>query len=265
MQQFPFWQQQTSDKPLFPDIEWNKPEQRSRAGKLAIIGGNKLGFAGAAEAYSVALRAGVGEVKVLLPDVLKKAIPPSITEAQFAPSNMSGSMSREAFADMRAVAQWGTGVLLIGDAGRSSETAILYEDFIRDYTGPLTLSRDAIDLLIGSHEQLLEREKTLFIASFAQTQKLFRSVYYPKVLTFSMQLAQLVDALHKFTTTYPATIATFHKETMIIAHGGEVVTMPWTQPLQIWRGLTATRAASYFLWTPEKPLAATTASLLSTS
>ena len=166
---------------------------------------------------------------------------------------------------MRAIAAWGTGVLLIGDAGRSSETAIVYEDFIRDYHGQITLTRDAIDLVAGSYEQLLEREKTLFIASFAQTQKLFRSVYYPRVLTFNMQLAQLVDALHKFTTTYPATIATFHKDAFIVAHGGEVVTMPWQQPLEIWRGVTATKAATYLLWNPTKPLAAVSASLADTN
>ncbi|RKV95423.1 MAG: hypothetical protein D8G53_08935 [Candidatus Saccharimonas sp.] len=39
----PYWQRQTPEQPLFYDIEWNKPEQRSRAGKLGIIGGNKLG------------------------------------------------------------------------------------------------------------------------------------------------------------------------------------------------------------------------------
>jgi len=71
--ELPYWQRQTPERPLFPDIEWNKPEQRSRAGKLGIIGGNKLGFAGVAEAYSTALASGVGEARALLPDVLKKA------------------------------------------------------------------------------------------------------------------------------------------------------------------------------------------------
>lgn len=67
-----YWLTQSSDKPLFPDIAWSKPEQRSQAGHLGIIGGNKLGFAGVAEAYSVALETGVGKATVLLPDVLKK-------------------------------------------------------------------------------------------------------------------------------------------------------------------------------------------------
>ena len=65
-----YWQQQTASKPLFPDIEWSKPEQRALAGRLGIIGGNKLGFAAVAEAYSTAHDSGVGEVRVLLPDAL---------------------------------------------------------------------------------------------------------------------------------------------------------------------------------------------------
>ena len=73
-----YWQRQTPEQPLFPDIEWNKPEQRSRAGKLGIIGGNKLGFAGVAEAYSTALASGVGEARALLPDVLKNTLPHTI-------------------------------------------------------------------------------------------------------------------------------------------------------------------------------------------
>ena len=48
------WRKQQSDTPLFPDIEWNKPERRDLAGRLGIIGGNKLGFAAAADAYEIA-------------------------------------------------------------------------------------------------------------------------------------------------------------------------------------------------------------------
>lgn len=256
MQQFPFWQQQAVDTPLYPDIEWNKPEQRAYAGRLGIVGGNKLGFAGVAEAYSVALKSGVGEAKVLLPDVLKTSLPRTLTEAQFAPSNISGSLSREALGEIQALGQWSTGILLIGDAGRSSETAIVYDDFLRSYTGQLVLTRDAIDLIKLTLPDLLERDKTLFVASFAQVQKLFQSVYYPKILTFSMQLAQLVDSLHKFTITYPVTIATLHKDHLVLAHDGKVVTTTQANPLQIWRGVTAAKMATYLLWTPTKPLEA---------
>ena len=199
--QFPFWQVQKPGQPLFSATAWNKPEQRTQAGRLGIIGGNKLGFAGVASAYSAARTAGVGEVRVLLPQALQSSLPPSMVEATFAPSNPSGSLARDA-----------------------------------------------------SHPQLLDRPDTLFVASFAQVQKLLTSVYYPKMLTFSMQLLQLVDVLHKFTITYPTVVVTLHKDNLVIAHGGHVVTQQWANPMLLWRGEAAAHIASWYLWSPRQPL-----------
>lgn len=259
---YSYWKKQAPGTALFPDIEWSKPEQRSQAGKLGIIGGNKLGFAGVAEAYSVATQVGVGQIRVLLPDVLKKTIPSAITDAVFGPTNPSGSLTKDAVAEMNALGEWAGSVLLIGDAGRSSETAIAYEDFLRHYQGQLVLTRDAIDLIKNSSQAIVERPHTLLVISFAQLQKLFQSVYYPKVLTFSMQLTNLVEAVHKFTITYPISIVVLHKDHLIIASDGEVVTTPWSNPMAIWRGNTAAKAACYWLWNPNKPLEAVSTSIL---
>ena len=257
-----YWKQQQPTKPLFPDIEWSKPEQKSNRGRLGIIGGNKLGFAGIAESYSTALSTGAGEVRVLLPDCLRKSIPPSMTDVVFAACNPSGSLSRDAMPDLTALGTWASCLLLAGDAGRNSETAIAYSDLIRDYSGPLVITRDAIDLVKNDSEALVNRENTVLIVSFAQLQKIFQAVYYPKMLTFSMQLLQLVEAVHKFTVTYPVTIAVLHRDTLIVAHGGEVVTTKWETPLAIWRGITAARAATYLMWTPSQPLQAIATSLV---
>jgi NAD(P)H-hydrate repair Nnr-like enzyme with NAD(P)H-hydrate dehydratase domain len=257
-----YWKKQTPEKPLFPDIEWSKPEQRSLSGRLGIIGGNKLGFAGVAEAYQTSLAAGVGEVRVLLPDVLRKTIPTIITDTVFGATNPSGSLAKDSIVEMKAVGEWSTGILMIGDAGRNSETAIVYEDFLHEYKGPLTITRDAVDLIKNGSQTLVERPNTLLVVSFAQLQKLFQAVYYPKILTFSMQLTSLVEALHKFTITYPVSIVVLHKDAILVASDGEVTSAPWDNPMAIWRGNTAAKAASYWLWNQSKVLPAVTASLL---
>lgn len=262
MEQYPYWKRQTPGKPLFPDIAWSKPEQRSQAGKLGIVGGNKLGFAGVAEGYSTALNVGVGKVRVLLPDALKKTVPAIITDTIFGPTNPSGSLAKAAENDMQTLGAWANGILLIGDAGRNSETAILYERFLQDYAGQLTITRDAVDLIKNGSQSLVERPHTLLVVSFAQLQKLFQNVYYPKILTFSMQLTGLVEALHKFTITYPVSIMVLHKDYLLVASGGEVTSTEWQNAMAIWRGTVATRAASYWLWNPHSVLQAATASLL---
>lgn len=251
-----FWQTQSSTKPLFPDVEWNKPEQKAHAGKLAIIGGNKLGFMAVSDAYTLARELGAGQLRAVLPDALKKAVPATITDAVFIPSNVSGGFNREATGEIVAAANWADVVLLVGDMGRNSETAMACEQLLEKYTGHLVVTRDAVELLKPVAERLVNREQTTLALSFAQLQKLFQNLYYPRILSFSMQLMQLADALHKFTITYPVTIVTFHQGRLIVAHGGEVVTQEFDQPMAIWRGLTATKAACYLLWSPDRPLEA---------
>lgn len=260
--EYSYWRKQTSVKPLFPDIEWSKPEQKNQRGRLGIIGGNKLGFVSVAESYETSLSTGVGEVRVLIPDVLRKSIPASMTDVVFGETNPSGGLAKNALTEMKSLGEWSTGVLLIGDSGNNSETAILYSAFIKDYEGPLTITRDAIDLLKNDSQTLVDRPNTLLVASFAQLQKLFRSVYYPKVLTFSMQLTNLIEALHKFTVTYPISISVLYQNTMLVASGGEVTSSPFDEPMKIWRGQTATNAAVYWLWNSSMPLESVTASLI---
>ena len=251
-----FWQKQSSTKPLFPDVEWNRPEQRSQAGRLAIIGGNKLGFMAVSDTYVAASELGAGQVRAVLPDVLKKAVPTHITDTLFMASNASGGFSKDAHTELIAAVSWADVTLLVGDMGRNSETAMLVEQLLDDYAGQLVITRDAVELLKPVANRVVEREKTTLVLSFAQLQKLFQGVYYPRILSFSMQLMQLVDALHKFTITYPVTLVTFHHNQLLVAHAGTVVSQEFDEPMHIWRGLTAARAATYLLWNPTTPLEA---------
>lgn len=259
---YDYWLKQEIGTPLFPDVIWAKPEQKSHAGKLAIIGGNKLGFVSVADNYQVALNAGVGKVKILLPDALKKSLPPHFTDVVFAPTNPSGSLSKEALDEVIALANWADGVLLVGDSGGNAETALVYDDLARRFTGQLTVTRDAIDLFKNSPEALVDREQTTLVASFSQLQTFFKNLYYPKILTHSMNLANFVEAVHKFTITYPVAIVTLHQDNLVIAHEGRVVTQTWSNPMAIWRGEVATKVATWWLWNQTKPLEAAASGII---
>ncbi len=255
-----YWQKQTASKPLYPDIEWNKPEQRTRAGKLAIVGGNKLSFVAVATAYSEATEVGAGQVRVVLPDALKPVIPPTILDTVFTASTPSGGMSKEDYGTVLAATEWADHTLCIGDAGRNSETAIVYEMLLGS-SKPLTITRDAVDLLRNSPQVLVERPNTTLVMSFAQLQKLFQVLYYPKMLSFSMQLNLLVDTLHKFTVSYPVMVVTYHQNQLLIAKDGQVVTQEFDEPMKIWRGTVATSIATYLLWSPGKPFESATSAI----
>src|SRR5258708_2443063 len=93
-----YWHKQGSE-PLFPDLVWSRPETKQTAGKLLIIGGNVHGFSAVGNAYTEAIKAGIGTVRIILPDVLRKTVSKLLPEADFTASTPSGSFGQKALAD----------------------------------------------------------------------------------------------------------------------------------------------------------------------
>lgn len=262
MNNLTYWHKQELHKPLYPDIAWSKPEQKSLKGRLGIVGGQAGGFMAVSNAYNIALKTGAGEVKLCLPDCLKKQIPSSLTDASFGASTVSGGFASESKNIILALGEWSNGLLFIGESGKNSETAIAFEESILKYKGPVVITRDAFDLLVEASEGLISRPDTVLVLSLGQLQKLFKKLYYPIIITHSMNIVQLVEALHKITITYPATIAVLHSEQVFIANSGEVTTTPHANAIDLIRGDLAVKMAIYWLWNPNKKLAALTTSLV---
>lgn len=212
----PYWVSQTKENPLFPDLEWSRPENRMHAGKLLVVGGNVHGFAAPGEAYSEALKAGIGSARALLPDALRKTVGAVIPEADFAPSTPgSGSFSQKALAELLAASSWADGVLIAGDLGRNSETAILLESFLAKFHGKITLTKDAADYITTSPKVALDREETLLVLSLSQLQRLAVASRFPQPITFGMDLLHLVEWLHEFTTKHKPFIVVKHLDTVL--------------------------------------------------
>lgn len=172
-----YWQKQVAGTPLFPDLLWSRPEHRAAAGKLLIIGGNAFGFAAPGEAFAAATKAGAGELRVLLPDRLRSTVG-AVLAAEYAPGNASGSFSSSALTEFMVESGWADSVLLAGDIGRNSETAILLEKFTDLYHGQLTITKDAVDYFTALPQALLARPETTLVLSFAQLQKLATNAHF---------------------------------------------------------------------------------------
>lgn len=257
-----YWQKQTADQPLFPDLIWSRPEHRSQAGKLGIIGGHAQSFAAAATAYGIADKAGVGVARVLLPDSLEKTVGRMFAAGEYAPSTPSGSFSRQALGAALELATWSDGLLLAGDLGHNSETAILLEKLAHDYRQQLTLTKDAVDYFTTAPTPLLERENTLLVLSFAQLQKFATQAHFPRAFTFSMDLLRLIEYLHEFTLQHPLAIIVKHLDRLIVATDGQVSSTKLAAELPTWRVPTAARASVWWLQNPNKPFQALTTAIV---
>jgi ADP-dependent NAD(P)H-hydrate dehydratase / NAD(P)H-hydrate epimerase len=259
-----YWLKQATDKPLFPELLWSRPESKRAAGKLLVIGGNLHGFAAPAEAYAEAVKAGVGTARVLLPDAVKKLIGPIMENGEFAPSTPSGSFSKQALAELLDHSAWADGVLLAGDFGRNSETSILLEQFADKHSGRLTLTRDAADYFKDTPALIMNRPDTTLVLSLAQLQKLCIGLKFTQAITFDMDILRLVEALHNLTAGHPASLIVKHLDTLFAAHAGQVSFTSLPEDLPIWRVKAAAHSAVWQLQNPAEAFEALTTSLLQT-
>lgn len=277
-----YWQKQS--KSLYPDLIWNLPERKT--GNLVIVGGNIQTFSTVIRISEYAAKTfPFASVKTLLPDALRGKLP-TLSNLELLPSTASGSFA-ESFQLKTFIAR-ADATLVIGDLSKNSATAVALADSISEtsaqnspnsglehsnsntddtnFPKPLVLTRDSVDLLVPEAGRWLLRKNIFVVASMAQLQKLFRAVYYPRILLLSQPLLSTVETLHKFTLTYPCTIVTFQEGNIIVASNGNISTTKLVDttysPLTLWSGQLATNLLAFNLYNPKKPFEASTAAVL---
>ena len=246
----------------YSDLYWNIPEQKQ--GTINIIGGNSQTFrtpVKVAEFLSTSYP--VRDLKIILPDALKNKLPP-LDNMFFVPSTNSGSIADSPLlAEALNSADFN---LIIGDLSKSSITAKAIESVCKGTTKPTMITRDTVDLIAENiTETTLMNENLILFGSMIQFQKIFRAVYYPKVLLLSQSLLQVAEALHKFTLSYPVSLITFHSGQILVAQNGNVNAVPIENskysPLTIWSGELAAKIVALNLYNPNNFIKATTAAL----
>ena len=255
-----YWKKQ--EKPLFSDLTWNLPERKS--GSISVIGGNSQSFSVVNRTSSKLARDyPVRDVISVLPDSLRRTIPP-VPGLLFCPSTTSGGFAKSS--ELSQALKNMDYNLIVGDLSKNSETSVAIADAVAATEKPTILARDTVDLLTSDMPRIVEKGNITLICSMMQLQKVFRAVYYPKVLLLSMPILPVVEALHKFTLSYPLTILTFHEGLILTARDGDVYSTKITQahysPLSLWDGTLAADIAALHLYNPSKPLESATAAIL---
>ncbi len=257
-----YWQKQVADKPLYKDILWSRPETRHGAGKLLIAGGNIHGFANIGQAYQTAQESGIGTAHVLLPDAIKKTVGKLLENTDFGPSTPSGSFGSEALGEFLVQSSWADGVLLAGDFGRNSETSILLEKYTQQYSGILTVTKDAVDYFYHLPTSILDRENTMLVVNLSQLQKLGTASKFETPFLLGMGLMLLVQALHEFSKLHRCIVVTKELDNIVVAYQGNISTTKLNDDKELWQVQVATKASVFWLQNPNKPFESITSSII---
>lgn len=181
-------------------------------------------------------------------------------EIEYTPSTLSGSFSKEALAQILGNAKWADGVLLAGDFGRNSETAILLEKILDKYDGQVMVAQDGLDYFLAKNSPLIYRPNTSSVINLGKLQKLAKNNRPATPVMHSMMLADLVQLLHDWTSGNPGQIITKHADNFIVAGAGQVSTIPVPEESN-WQIELAAYASVWWLQQPQKPFEAITSAV----
>ncbi len=244
------------------ELTWNIPEQKS--GIVNIVGGNSQSFKNEIKiAEYISENYPIEKLDVVLPNTLRNQLP-QLPNFTFLKSTDSGSFADEK--ELLEVFNSGDYNLLLGDISKNSITGKAIANACGKTKKPLLITRDAIDVFSDSiSETSLMNENIIVFASMMQLQKLFRAVYYPKMLLLSQSLMQVVENLHKFTLSYPISLVSLHNNQILIAKDGIVKAVPIEKsgysPMMLFHGELAAKIVALNLFNPNNFIDATIAAV----
>ena len=249
------------EKNPYEDLYWNLPEKKQ--GKVNIIGGNTKNFRVSIKtAEFLAGKYPIEKVDVVLPDVLKSQLP-SMDFFQFLSSTNAGSFAGEGLSDAINSSDYN---LIVGDLSKNNITGQAVVSALNSAEKPVILTRDTLDLIAENNpEKLLTNENIILFGSMPQIQKIFRAVYYPKMLLLSQPLNQVAEILHKFTLSYQVKIVTLCNGQILVAEEGTVKAIALEKsgysPIMFWSGEAAAKIMTLNLFNPNDFIKATVAGI----
>jgi NAD(P)H-hydrate repair Nnr-like enzyme with NAD(P)H-hydrate dehydratase domain len=161
---------QTS-QPAFPKVLWNRPVTRAGAGRLLVVGGNRIDFSVPQKIYQMASATGVGDCLVLLPDVLQPLLS-GMEMARFVPSSPTGSLDKGALGQILAAAEHADALIIGGNLTASSHTTLLLESLLQKLTIPIILFDEALPALKFNAQLATDNPKCLIVANLTEVFRL---------------------------------------------------------------------------------------------
>jgi hypothetical protein len=102
----------------------------------------------------------------------------------------------------------------------------------------------------------LRRKDTLLVLDTTQLQKIALHAKLSHPFTHDMELLQFVDRLHEFTNMFSCNILISHKDQMLVAGTGQVISTKVEAKASNWQVTYATAATVWWLQNPSQPLQA---------
>jgi hypothetical protein len=160
-----------TDSPLFPNVLFSRPVTRAGGGTLLLVGGHSGEFSLPTAIHQLALAAGAGECRVVMPDVLAKLLG-GAPGTHFVAASPSGSLGTEGLGRILELSEDSDAVALGASLSNNSNTSILIEKLALELERPVIAFADALTALQHKIETITDNPDALVIATMPEIFKL---------------------------------------------------------------------------------------------
>ncbi len=209
--------QKQTTKPLYQDILWSRPVRRT--GRVLLVGGHKDGFANLQKLYTQFEAAQVADCRLALPDKLSKFVS-SLEGISLVSSTPSGSISRDALAELVYLANESDLVSLGPDLSNNSETTLTMQRLIAETRASVLIPPQSIDQLMAEASQWQTKQNLLLCINHKQLYKLASKLATNATIPLQPTADQIAEIAQTVSIDFsPNLIIGFDKWIIVAAHG----------------------------------------------
>jgi NAD(P)H-hydrate repair Nnr-like enzyme with NAD(P)H-hydrate dehydratase domain len=220
-----------TDVPLFPKALYNRPLTRLTAGRLLVIGGQIHEFSQPTAIHQLALAAGLGECRVIMPDALASVLG-GANGVYFGASTTSGSLARAALGRILELSEETDATAIGASLTNNSDTTMLIERLLAELKTPLVVFADGLASIGSQLDILSSRPYTLFILTMAEVFKLAGQRGLAIHIRPDGGLVNKVEIINQVAATLTGDLVVFGSE-IIIACGDHISVTPTNYKLSL--------------------------------
>lgn len=219
---------------------------------MLLVGGHTGEFSQPTAFNQLALAAGIGECRVIMPDKLASMLggAPGVF---FGASTSSGSLSREALGRILELSEDSDALVVGTSLSNNSDTSMFTERLISEYSGNLILIDDGLVATRSQASLIKQRPNTLFIVSMPEVFKLCATLKIPIHIKDGAGLINKLEIVRHLAAQLAGDLAVYGTET-IIASGDELTVTPTNHRLGLHSSVYWSVLSSFWVQNQRQPL-----------
>lgn len=202
----------------YNDILWSRPTRRT--GRILLAGGHRDGFADLQKTFIGFDVAGAAECHLALPDKLSKLVG-NLEGVTLVPSNPSGSIARDAVAELVHLANEADLICAGPDLSNNSETTLALQRVIAETHASVVIPPTSTEQLLDEAGEWRTKSNMMIFMNQKQLFKLTAKLAVDTTIPLTITPEAISEISQKTSLDYSPVIVVITKDALIYSTNGE--------------------------------------------